>query len=95
MSLGNVNLAIVSSSIFYYFTPDVAIVDPDLVMGLPAKQVAYTGMDALAHGNYPVGFKIAHSFCALHYGLNGWIGLNAFKKFYYFHKNINSQSFLL
>ena len=29
--------------------PDVAIVDPDLVMGLPVKQVAYTGMDALTH----------------------------------------------
>lgn len=27
----------------------MAIVDPDLVAGLPAKQVAYTGMDALTH----------------------------------------------
>lgn len=33
----------------FNITPDVAIVDPDLVMGLPAKQVAYTGMDALTH----------------------------------------------
>ena len=32
----------------FNITPDVAIVDPDLVMGLPVKQVAYTGMDALA-----------------------------------------------
>ena len=30
----------------FNITPDVAIVDPALVAGLPAKQVAYTGMDA-------------------------------------------------
>ena len=33
----------------FNITPDVAIVDPDLVEKLPAKQVAYTGMDALTH----------------------------------------------
>ena len=33
----------------FNITPDVAIVDPDLVQALPAKQVAYTGMDALTH----------------------------------------------
>ena len=33
----------------FNITPDVAIVDPALVEGLPAKQVAYTGMDALTH----------------------------------------------
>ena len=33
----------------FNITPDIAIVDPDLVKGLPAKQVAYTGMDALTH----------------------------------------------
>ena len=33
----------------FNITPDVAIVDPELVMGLPVKQVAYTGMDALTH----------------------------------------------
>ena len=33
----------------FNITPDVAIGDPDLVMGLPVKQVAYTGMDALTH----------------------------------------------
>ena len=33
----------------FNITPDVAIVDPDLVANLPAKQVAYTGMDALTH----------------------------------------------
>ncbi len=33
----------------FNITPDVAIVDPDLVGGLPIKQVAYTGMDALTH----------------------------------------------
>ena len=33
----------------FNITPDVAIVDPDLVAGLPIKQVAYTGMDALTH----------------------------------------------
>ena len=33
----------------FNITPDVAIVDPELVMGLPIKQVAYTGMDALTH----------------------------------------------
>ena len=33
----------------FNITPDIAIVDPDLVAGLPVKQVAYTGMDALTH----------------------------------------------
>ncbi len=33
----------------FNITPDVAIVDPELVEGLPAKQVSYTGMDALTH----------------------------------------------
>lgn len=33
----------------FNITPDVAIVDPDLVTGLPINQVAYTGMDALTH----------------------------------------------
>lgn len=33
----------------FEITPDVAIVDPELVEGLPVKQVAYTGMDALTH----------------------------------------------
>ena len=33
----------------FNITPDVAIVDPELVEGLPQKQVAYTGMDALTH----------------------------------------------
>lgn len=33
----------------FNITPDIAIVDPELVVGLPAKQVAYTGMDALTH----------------------------------------------
>lgn len=33
----------------FNITPDVAIVDPDLVEALPVKQVAYTGMDALTH----------------------------------------------
>lgn len=33
----------------FNITPDVAIVDPDLVAALPPKQVAYTGMDALTH----------------------------------------------
>ena len=33
----------------FNITPDVAIVDPDLVAALPEKQVAYTGMDALTH----------------------------------------------
>ena len=33
----------------FNITPDVAIVDPDLVAQLPIKQVAYTGMDALTH----------------------------------------------
>ena len=33
----------------FNITPDVAIVDPELVEGLPAVQVAYTGMDALTH----------------------------------------------
>lgn len=33
----------------FEITPDVAILDPVLVESLPAKQVAYTGMDALTH----------------------------------------------
>lgn len=33
----------------FEITPDVAIVDPDIVRGLPKLQVAYTGMDALTH----------------------------------------------
>ena len=33
----------------FEITPDVAIVDPAIVRSLPAKQVAYTGMDALTH----------------------------------------------
>ena len=33
----------------FNITPDVAIVDPELVEALPPKQVAYTGMDALTH----------------------------------------------
>ncbi|HOO29272.1 MAG TPA: iron-containing alcohol dehydrogenase, partial [Lachnospiraceae bacterium] len=33
----------------FNITPDVAIVDPELVENLPIKQVAYTGMDALTH----------------------------------------------
>ena len=33
----------------FNITPDVAIVDPELVAELPVNQVAYTGMDALTH----------------------------------------------
>lgn len=33
----------------FEITPDIAIVDADLVENLPVKQVAYTGMDALTH----------------------------------------------
>lgn len=33
----------------FNITPDVAFVDAQLVEGLPTKQVAYTGMDALTH----------------------------------------------
>ena len=33
----------------FNLTPDVAIVDGQLVEALPAKQVAFTGMDALSH----------------------------------------------
>ncbi len=33
----------------FNITPDVAIVDPDLVGALPKNQIAFTGMDALTH----------------------------------------------
>lgn len=33
----------------FNITPDVAVVDPDLAETMPAKLVAYTGMDALTH----------------------------------------------
>ena len=33
----------------FNITPDIAIVDPDLAETMPAKLVAYTGMDALTH----------------------------------------------
>ena len=33
----------------YEMTPDVAIIDPDLVMGLPKSSVGMTGMDVLTH----------------------------------------------
>ena len=42
----------------FEITPDVAILDPVLVASLPAKQVAYTGMDALTHA---VEAYIGHS----------------------------------
>lgn len=33
----------------YNITPDIAIVDPDLVQSMPKNLTAYTGMDALTH----------------------------------------------
>ena len=33
----------------FEITPDVAIVDPDLVTTMPVKLVAHTGMDAMTH----------------------------------------------
>ncbi|MCB6317356.1 iron-containing alcohol dehydrogenase, partial [Longicatena sp. 210702-DFI.1.100] len=33
----------------FEITPDVAIVDPDLVTTMPIKLVAHTGMDAMTH----------------------------------------------
>ncbi len=33
----------------YELTPDMAIVDPDLVLSMPAKLTAYSGIDALVH----------------------------------------------
>jgi len=33
----------------YELTPDIAIIDPELVMGLPRKLTAYGGLDALTH----------------------------------------------
>lgn len=34
----------------YELTPDMAIVDPDLVMGMPKRLTAYSGIDAITHG---------------------------------------------
>jgi acetaldehyde dehydrogenase/alcohol dehydrogenase len=34
----------------YEFTPDMAIVDPELVMNMPKKLTAYSGIDAMVHG---------------------------------------------
>ena len=34
----------------FEITPDVAIVDPDLVQSMPKKLTAFTGMDAITHG---------------------------------------------
>jgi len=33
----------------YELTPDVAIIDPTLVMSMPQSTIAYTGLDALSH----------------------------------------------
>lgn len=33
----------------FNLTPDMAIIDPDLVMGMPQKLIAFTGLDALTH----------------------------------------------
>ena len=44
----------------FEITPDVAIVDPALVQKLPAKLVAFTGMDALTH-NIEAYVSTAHS----------------------------------
>lgn len=33
----------------YELTPDMAIVDPELVMGMPPKLAAHTGLDAMTH----------------------------------------------
>ena len=45
----------------FEITPDVAIVDPALVAGLPPKLVAFTGMDALTH-SIEAYVSTAHSY---------------------------------
>jgi alcohol dehydrogenase class IV len=50
-----------------FLIPDVAVLDPDLTLGLPPKTTAYTGMDALTHliEAYVsvVNFPIADAMC--------------------------------
>ncbi len=40
--------------------PSVALVDPDMTMGLPAKITAATGMDALTHAIEPTRQPLAN-----------------------------------
>lgn len=46
----------------YQLTPDMAIIDPELVMSMPAKLTAYSGLDAVTHAIEALVSALANDF---------------------------------